>query len=103
FEEFSPRIALVPTVPVGMLFPTLCVISLSNPEETQSVEDGIPTQSVGTRNVYRFRFYLFRTSSRFMISLASMVQAARVGVSSLESGCDSPTVVSFLASSAWLR
>src|SRR5487761_2146588 len=41
--------ALVPTLCVGMPSWTLRVRICSRSETTQSVEDGIPTQSVGTR------------------------------------------------------
>ena len=40
---------LVPTLRVGMPSSTLCVALAAESSATQSVEDGIPTQSVGTR------------------------------------------------------
>ena len=42
-------ITLVPTLCVGMQSSTLCVVRALNKVGTQSVPDGIPTQSVGTR------------------------------------------------------
>ncbi len=44
--------------------------------------------------------YLFSTSSKFISSLASIVQAASVLTSSAASGLDSPTVMSCLASAS---
>ena len=51
-NRFMIRDALVPTLCVGMPSRTLRVLlrtALPSPKTTQSVEDGIPTQSVGTR------------------------------------------------------
>ena len=60
FRDFSlnttANFALVPTVPVGMPSRTLCVLwrsAWTRAKTTQSVEDGIPTRSVGTRKTLR--------------------------------------------------
>ena len=47
------RVSLVPTLRVGMQLPTLCVETIAvvgGSPTTQSAEDFIPTQSVGTRS-----------------------------------------------------
>ena len=47
------------------------------------------------------RHYLFSTSSRFISSFASIVHAASAGGSSVGSAFDSPTAISFFASSGF--